>query len=235
MALRRTFAHHARAVHYGILAALLSLLAACAPAESSAPTLTPEPTRTLSLFERYTPQPSIDPIALGIPTLPPTFTPTFTPSPTHTPTATYTPTVTPTPRAEDVCAALIFPSEAVDGLTFAADSGSSFIMQIGYVNASMVWILTDLDNNTDELLSFTADQAVVVNPATLVSPGRYRWTVYVSTPDYPRICERSAEFTVLGDSVDDAPPRVVGEDLIRRLLFGLFPTPTPSVTPTPTP
>lgn len=225
MALRRLSSLPSCAARWLIAAALLVVLAACAPAEPPAPTLTTEPTRTLSIFERYTPQPSIDPIALGIPTLPPTFTPTFTPSPTATPTATYTPSVTPTPRAEDVCAALIFPSEAVDGLTFAADSGSSFIMQIGYLNASMVWILTDLGNNTDEILSFTAEQAVVVNPATLVKAGRYRWTVYVSTPDYPRICERSAEFTVLAAPTQPTPGRA---DTLRDLLEGVATfTPTP--------
>ncbi len=214
-----------RAAQWLTVAALLVMLAACAPAEPSTPTLTTEPTRTLSVFERYTPQPSIDPIALGIPTLPPTFTPTFTPSPTATPTATYTPSVTPTPRAEDVCAALIFPAEAVNGLTFAANSESSFIMQIGYLNASMVWVLTDLDNNTDEILSFTAEQAVMVNPATLVKPGRYRWTVYVSTPDYPRICERSAEFTVRGAPTQPTASRA---DALRSLLEGVATfTPTP--------
>ncbi len=212
-----------RAARRGMLAALLSLLAACAPSELPVPTLTPEPTRTLSVLERYTPQPSIDALALGIPTLPPAFTPTFTPSATATPTATHTPSVTPTPRAQDVCATLVFPSEAIDGLTFTTSGGSSFIVHIGYVNASMVWILTNLDHNTDELLSFTAEQAVIVNMATLVKPGHYRWTVYVSTPDYPRICERSAEFTLL----EDTPPSVVGIDLLRRLLFGVFPTPTP--------
>lgn len=225
MVFRHTVLLHTHAARWLTVAALLSLLAACAPTEPPAPTLPQEPTRTLSVFERYTPQPTIDPLALGIPTLPPTFTPTFTPSPTATPTATHTPSVTPTPRAEDVCAALIFPSEAVNGLTFAADSGSSFIMQIGYINASMVWVLTDLSNNTDEVLSFTAEQAVVVNPATLVKPGRYRWTVYVSTPDYPRICERSAEFTVLGDTPASTLSRA---DALGTLVRGAATfTPTP--------
>lgn len=208
-----------------IAAALIMWLTACAPTSTQTPVPTPLPENTLTILERYTPQPTPDLAAMGAPTLPPTFTSTFTPTPSATPTPTFTASITPTPRAEDVCDALEFPAESVDGLTFGANDGTVFIVQSGYIGAVMTWILTDLATDTSEVLTFQPEEAAAVSPSLLVNPGRYRWTLYITTPDYERICERSVTFTVLA-APTAPPPNLI--DLLRELLAT---TPAPTSAP----
>lgn len=200
------------------LVAASSVLLACAPSTPApTPTFTAEPSPVLTATASST-------VPSGPPTLPPTFTPTASLTHTPTPTETRTPTITPTPRAEDLCDALEFPAESIDGLTFGTRGASQFFVGVN-ANAGMGWVLLNLDTGISELLTFENGQTALVSPATLVRPGRYRWTVYITTPDYPRICETSAEFTL----IDDAPPTPT-QGFFSRLFDLLRPA-----TPTPTP
>jgi hypothetical protein len=188
-------------------------------------TLTPTFTGTLiPLAPLTTAVPTRDP-ALGRPTLPPTFTPTATLTATATGTPTQTPTETATLAPEEFCEALVFPAGAVDGLTFGTSGNSQFIVGLN-APATMTWVLTREDSGISEVLTFEVDQAVLVNPSTLAAPGRYTWTVYISTADFPRLCETTVTFRIVNDITPTATP-----PLIERLLDRLN---QPAASPTPT-
>lgn len=215
-----------------LIAALLALTACQSAPPDPTATAQPPPTETLTPLEPLaSPFPTRDP-ALGRPTLPPTFTPTPTLTPSATGTPTATPSATPTLAPADFCEALVFPAESVDGLTFGTSGNSQFIVGLN-APAIMTWVLTGEDSGISEVLSFNQGEAVLVNPSTLAAPGRYTWTVYVTTADFPRLCETTVSFRIVSDVTPSATPPLV-ERLFERWLDSLTrATPTPT-SPAPT-
>lgn len=211
------------------------IASACGANSTATHTPTPvTPTETPGLFER-TPQTTRDPNQ-GPPTLPPEYTATSTPTESATPTATATFTATMTPGIDAICEALVFPKMSIDGVTFTQGAdGSPLIIGIYQPNTALVWILKNLDTGEEIVQPIDGNTPIAFIPSTLVTPGRYEWTVFVSTPTYERICEETVTFTLLPDPdrptatatamvIATATPDTLPPSLLEQILENLLKT-----------
>ena len=131
-------------------------------------------------------------------TLPPSWTPTFTATASDTPTTTLTPTPSPTLSAQDICENLTVAITLVDGQTY--DSGDTYdlIATMPLLDSAATIRFEHLETVTSESLNIPGGNAYLGRiPLELdAGPGRYRWTISISTSNYSDICVTSGEFTL---------------------------------------
>lgn len=198
----------------GVMSACSSNMPEVAQVATETQTELPTETATRDIF-KVTPA-TRDP-EIGPPTLPPTFTPTstFTPTPTLSPTPTAS--ITPTPSLDDLCEAIQFPMEAIDGMSFPDDGGSPFYVSIDIPFAQLNWTVTNLDSGESRVLTIPGGYTTIVVPGNVSDPGRYEWRVTVTTDGFMDVCERKA--TVI---IEEPPPEPVDMSAIGAFLRGLL-------------
>ncbi|MBC7812526.1 MAG: hypothetical protein H7175_15335 [Burkholderiales bacterium] len=176
-------------------------LAACG--NPSAPNTTQTTLPTETLFSRY--------VTIAAPvqraTLPPIWTPAHTntpvtPPPTRTPTDT--PPPSPTRTADDLCAGFSAEIGFEDGHLFAADSTIALIVISDAPDSSVIFYAEHHRSGDNRSVEMPGGQMIgmELDAAVLPHSGRYDWRLYLDSPVYGEICERSGYFIVLGAAAE---------------------------------
>lgn len=174
----------------------------------------PTPTSTRDIFS-VTPA-TRDPL-IGPPTLPPTFTATPTLTPTSTLTPTPTPTITTTPTIEELCEAIEFPLDNLDGMSFPDDGGTPFYVSIDIPLAQLNWTIRNIETDEERILTIPGGYKTLVVPGNVSDPGTYEWHVTVTTESVMDVCERTVIVTI-----EEPEPEPIDLSVIGDLLRGLF-------------
>jgi hypothetical protein len=132
-------------------------------------------------------------------TLPPSWTPTFTATASNTPTETLTPTPSPTLSAQEVCESSTVAITLIDGETYDSSDEYDLVATMPLLDSTGTIRFEHLESGESESLSIPGGNAYLGRlPLDLeAGPGRYRWTVSISTSNYNEICASSGEFTLM--------------------------------------
>ena len=176
-------------------------LAACGSTSAPFATQTTVSTETAVPTSRYA--------TLAAPVQRASLPPTWTPAPTNTPvtpppsrTATDTRTPSPTRTVDDLCAGFSAEIPFEDGHLFPADGTIALIVISDTPDSSVIFYAQHRRSGENRGVEMPGGQAnaMELSAAVLPQSGRYDWRLYLDSPIYGEICERSGYFIVLGST-----------------------------------